>query len=58
MLTLTELVASCAICGSSKADNDFAFALTALALASVPLVLLAIGVVLVVRAHRRAADEP
>jgi hypothetical protein len=55
MLALTQLVATCAICGSSKADNTVAFMATTLALALVPIAVFGCGLFFVVRAHRRAS---
>lgn len=48
---------ACPVCGTAKAENDWAFGLTTLVLSFMPPAMFVAGVVYLVRAHKKAARE-
>lgn len=51
----TEVALACPVCGTAKADNDWAFGVTTLLLSFMPPLMFIGGVVYLVRAHKKAA---
>ena len=56
-LALAQSLAACAVCGSSKAENDLAFGITTLVLSVLPPILFGVGLFLILRAHKKARRE-
>ena len=54
---VVDALASCAVCGASKADNDWAFGVTTLVLSLLPPVLFGVAMFFIVRAYRRRQAE-
>jgi hypothetical protein len=57
LVVIAQQVAACAVCGSSKSDNDLAFGVTTLVLSLLPPVLFGLGLFFVIRAHKKAAKS-
>lgn len=56
VVTLASSAAmACPVCGTAKAENDWAFGVTTLLLSFMPPLMFLGGVVYIVRAHKRAA---
>lgn len=51
----TDAALACPVCGTAKADNDWAFGATTLLLSFMPPLMFIGGVVYLVRAHKKAA---
>lgn len=51
----TEAALACPVCGTAKAENDWAFGVTTLLLSFMPPLMFIGGVVYLVRAHKKAA---